>query len=180
MRTEQEIAEHEAAKYHPAKTVAKIGVGPSTEKYAELLAKSGFTTLSYEFCERMSRRARLAIAQEHYPVIHGVKLRAFAARLKADTLQSISSRRIAYQAVVLDPLGSFAGEAPPPAALLKLDQARESKVFDSFKVASIQWQHETLPPPPDPILLGIIDGCEDYFVIAQWGHDVTAEEIEGV
>jgi hypothetical protein len=62
---------------------------------------------------------------------------------------------------------------PPADVLAKLKEATESKLFDRFEVASIDW----VVPVPDPILFGRIDGCPDSFFIAQWGEDVKVEEL---
>jgi hypothetical protein len=81
--------------------------------------------------------------------------------------------------VHIDPLQAYignpeSGEAKdriiPDAVLDKLDEAKERKLFDSFAVL---WVEKV----KDPLLLGCIDGCKDYFLVAVWGNDVKFEDI---
>jgi hypothetical protein len=172
----EEKAEHWQAKLQRS-DFPRVVASKAVEDYAALLATAGFSSLASGFCKRMSEKARIAIAQEHYPVIHRNKIDHFADRLRART-EKIQDNKRRYQVLVLDSLPVFNGEAPPPSALEALAEAKTRGVFDHFQVASIKWHEETIPAQPDPILVGRIAGCLDWFVIAQWGHDVTAEEIE--
>lgn len=58
----------------------------------------------------------------------------------------------------------------PDDVLEKLEEAKERELFDSFAVL---WAEKV----KDPIVLGCVDGCEDYFFIAEWSDDITFEQI---
>lgn len=79
----------------------------------------------------------------------------------------------------VDPLEAYvgnpkSGEAKdriiPDNVLEKLEEAEERELFDNF---AILWVEKV----KDPIVLGCVDGCEDYFFIAEWGDDITFEQI---
>jgi hypothetical protein len=67
-----------------------------------------------------------------------------------------------------------AGEAKdriiPDNVLDELDTAEERQLFDDYAVL---WAENI----PDPLLLGKVDDCEDYFLIAEWGNDITFEQL---
>ena len=58
----------------------------------------------------------------------------------------------------------------PDAVLDKIEEANERKVFDKVQVL---WVEKVV----DPLLLGCVNGCEDYFFICEWGNDVIFDEI---
>jgi len=58
----------------------------------------------------------------------------------------------------------------PDNILTELEKAKDRNLFDAV---AILWAEKV----PDPLLLGIIDGCEDYFYIAEWGEDVSFEQL---
>ena len=58
----------------------------------------------------------------------------------------------------------------PDTALDELDKAKERQLFDKFNVLWIE-------KVPDPLLLGSVDGCKDFFLIAEWGEDVKFDDI---
>jgi len=79
----------------------------------------------------------------------------------------------------IDPLDKYcgnpeAGEAKdrivPDNILEKLEEAKERELFDEFAVL---WVEKV----KDPLILGIVYGCEDFFFIAEWGNDVSFEQI---
>lgn len=81
--------------------------------------------------------------------------------------------------VHIDPLEKYignpeSGEAKdriiPDKALDELEKAKERKLFDSY---SVLWAEKV----PDPLLLGCIDGCKDFFLITEWGEDVKFDDI---
>jgi hypothetical protein len=59
----------------------------------------------------------------------------------------------------------------PDEVLDKLEVANEHQVFDKIQVL---WAEKV----KDPILLGQVDGCEDFFYITEWGSDITFEQIQ--
>lgn len=58
-----------------------------------------------------------------------------------------------------------AEELMPEFVLDKLEEAQERQVFDEFAVL---WVERV----KDPLLLGKVDGCQDYFFICEWDDDV--------
>jgi hypothetical protein len=58
----------------------------------------------------------------------------------------------------------------PDFVLDKLEESREKQVFDDF---SVLWIEKV----KDPLLLGSIKGCKDYFLIAEWGEDVKFNDL---
>lgn len=79
----------------------------------------------------------------------------------------------------IDPLEAYIGnpnigEAKdriiPDNVLEKLEEAKERQLFDGFAVL---WAEKV----KDPILLGCVDGCTDYFFVAEWSDDISFEQI---
>jgi len=58
----------------------------------------------------------------------------------------------------------------PDFVLDKLAEAKDRQVFDDFGVL---WVEKV----KDPLLLGVIKGCKDYFLIAEWGEDIKFGDI---
>jgi len=81
--------------------------------------------------------------------------------------------------VHIEPLDKYCGNPQvgeakdriiPDHILEKLEEANERELFDDFAVLYVE-------KVKDPLLLGIVEGCEDYFLIAEWGEDITFEQI---
>ncbi len=58
----------------------------------------------------------------------------------------------------------------PDFVLDKLEEANERELFDEYKVLYAE-------NVKDPLLLGCIHGCSDYFLIAEWDDDISFDEI---
>jgi hypothetical protein len=80
----------------------------------------------------------------------------------------------------IDPIDDYTGNPAegtakdriiPDSVLTELEKANENQVFDEVKVL---WVEKV----KDPILLGCIDGCEDFFYITEWGDDISFEQIQ--
>lgn len=69
----------------------------------------------------------------------------------------------------ITPLAQYEG-TPPAEALTRLEEAQGRKLFDSF---AIMWVKRV----PDPILVGQIKESKDYYFIAEWGDDVSVDQI---
>lgn len=81
--------------------------------------------------------------------------------------------------VHIDPIEKYCGNPQvgeakdriiPDHILDSLGTAKERELFDEYVIL---WAEKV----KDPLLLGIVDGCEDYFFIAEWGEDITFEQI---
>lgn len=58
----------------------------------------------------------------------------------------------------------------PDEVLDKLEDAKERQVFDEV---SVLWVEKI----KDPLLLGSIKGCKDFFLICEWGDDVKFDDM---
>ena len=81
--------------------------------------------------------------------------------------------------VHIDPLEKYCGNPQvgeakdrimPDHILENLETAKARELFDDFTVL---WVEKV----KDPLLLGVVEGCKDYFFIAEWGEDVSFEQI---
>lgn len=132
---------------------------------AELTAL-GLTTAADQLKAREEKIGQWAEAYARYGFVTPNQVEAF---------QSLCWKEIkngAYKNLVFTPLNKYPN-VPPAEVLAKLKEAQESKLFDAFEIAHIEW----VTPVPDPILFGKINGCPDLFYIAQWGDDVKVEEL---
>lgn len=59
---------------------------------------------------------------------------------------------------------------PPKEVLTRLKEVQEMEVFDNFTVAEVN-------QVKDPLLLGRIRGSKDRYFIAQWGDDVSLDDV---
>ena len=58
----------------------------------------------------------------------------------------------------------------PDKVLDEIETAKGRQVFDKL---SVLWVEKI----KDPLLLGCIDGCADYFLICEWGSDVSFDDL---
>lgn len=81
--------------------------------------------------------------------------------------------------VHIDPLNIYCGAMSdtnakdkiiPDFVLDELEKAQGRQIFDEY---SVLWVERV----KDPLLLGLIKGCKDYFLIAEWGEDVSFDQI---
>jgi hypothetical protein len=81
-----------------------------------------------------------------------------------------------YYKVHVEPLEAYAGDPEakdkiiPDPVLDELETAQGRQVFDKFHVLRVE-------KVADPLLLGSIDGCKDFFFICEWGEDVSFDQI---
>lgn len=59
---------------------------------------------------------------------------------------------------------------PPPHAVVKLKEEKAKNVFDYFTIASVNAVR-------DPLLLGRLDGKSERYFLAQWGDDVSLDDV---
>ena len=67
------------------------------------------------------------------------------------------------------PIATYNG-IPPENVLLVLKEQKEKELFDDFTIASVE-------SIKDPLLLGRVNGVQERFFLAQWGSDVTLDDI---
>ena len=58
----------------------------------------------------------------------------------------------------------------PDDVLDKIELAKERRLFDAFQV---MWAEKV----KDPIVFGVLDGCQDMFFVAEWDDDITFEQL---
>jgi len=58
----------------------------------------------------------------------------------------------------------------PEEVLDELEKAKDRQIFDQFHVL---WVEKV----KDPLLLASIEGCKDFFLIAEWSDDISFEQI---
>lgn len=122
----------------------------------------------------LSLRIRLARVMEwNYKVLPHEELQKF------ELANKVTSTRDGLK-VHVDHLKDYVGNTTievekkdmviPDFVLDKLSEATDRQVFDGYAVL---WVEKV----KDPLLLGCIKGCKDYFLIAEWGDDVRFDEI---
>lgn len=118
-----------------------------------------------EACERWG------MAYAHFPFITPDQVAAFHTKCRKEYRTSPKGYRMEKH-LTFTPLKDYP-HVPPSDVLAKLKNTQDLKVFDTFEIAHIEWQEII----PDPILFGRIKDCPDYFLIAQWGKDVSFEDL---
>jgi len=131
------------------------------------LEKLGFKAASAEVKELATRKRKMALAYELYRFVRPEKIQEFNAKLYKESRTSNGG----YKMLDFQPIEHYKN-VPPADVLNALEAAQGHKCFDKFDVAYIR-------EVEDPILFGVINGCEDRFYIAQWDNDVKIEDILG-
>jgi len=157
-----------------ARSIEKIEATPFTGAEKERLEtkiarlQSVGATRQAEILEKQLRlRQRLvALKDWDYPV------------LKRTTLEKFQSNN--YRVIVhIHDLEHYVGNTDagdekdrliPDDVLDKIEQARERRLFDAFQV---MWAEKV----KDPIVFGVLDGCQDMFFVAEWDDDITFEQL---
>lgn len=147
-------------------------------KHLELLEAAGFETALANTKTLLERAARLAQAYEHYRYVKSAAITAFQAKLKATSLtmtgKAGSNLRHHYDELAFTPVKEYPS-APPAEVLGAVKEAQDRAIFDTLEVAHVESVNEY----KDPIVFGRITGCDDRFFIAQWGDDVSIEQLLG-
>ena len=136
------------------------------------LEELGFTRAAEGLKQKRELARKMRIAFEHFRVVTPEHITQFNQDLRKRSTSPDSYGAYTYQKLVFIPIGSY-GEIPPAPALEALRAAKSLKCFDSFEVAKI----ESVKVVPDPILFGVITGCDNKYFIAQWDDDVRIEDI---
>lgn len=144
---------------------AKVGTGITSET----LKKLGLHAAAQKVDHLKSLKRKMMIAYEQYRYLTPEKIEAFNKKLYHETFDQ---RTYTYQKLSMTALEHYT-EVPPPDVLTKLQVALDRQCFDRFEVAHIVTEQKL----PDPLLLGVIDGCKDKFFIGQWDDDVKIEDI---
>lgn len=65
---------------------------------------------------------------------------------------------------------------PPDDVLGKLEEAKKAGAYDYFTIATVDTRL-TKTPIRDPLLLGRINGSTDRYFLAQWGDDISLDDV---
>lgn len=150
--------------------------------YYKSAVAAGFS----QAARRVTLQQKLAQAYEHYRYITKDQIEAYQDKLRKSTVRpAVGDERYDYRSGrnvshVCDQLRfqsveKYAG-TPPQDVLEAVKVAKERGIFDGFEVADIQ-PVATKFKMPDPIVFGVVNGCTDRFVIAEWGDDVKVSDI---
>lgn len=145
---------------------------PSESELREL----GFTKAADQVQKDRDMARKLRIAFEHFRVVEPSHLERFQSDLKTKTTKSDGSNQwgtiTTYDKLVFTPISDYK-TVPPKEALDELRKARSHECFDSFEVATIK----SVRVVPDPIIFGVINGCQNKYYVCQWDNDVKIEDI---
>lgn len=144
----------------------------------ELAEKAGFTKGVAAAKQVQEVHGRLARAFEHYRYVTQEKIDTFMRQLRLST-EKEEGRPGIDLFVSFDTLALVSAEeyhgVPPKDVSLEVTRARETGIFDTMEVAYIETEREN----HDPIIFGRVNGCSHRFYIAQWGDDVSINDILG-
>lgn len=137
------------------------------------LEELGFTKAAEGLKQKRELARKMRLAFEHFRVVTPDVITRFNEDLyKRSKVNDGKFGGYTYQCLKFTPIAQY-GEIPPTAALEALRSAKEIGCFDAFEVATI----ESVKVVPDPILFGVITGCQNKYFIAQWDDDVKIEDI---
>lgn len=115
---------------------------------------------------------KLRIAFEHFRMVTPDQVKRFQEELWSKRYTDPHTYGLFYKTMKFTRL-AFYDEVPPAEVLQKIKEAKELKCFDDFEVLTLESQ-EVLP---DPVVFGIIEGCDNRYFVAQWDDDVKIEDI---
>ena len=151
-----------------------------------LLEEAGFTKAAELVVAKTTLARKLALAYEHYRYVTQKQVDEFNRKIMAETNRPTRTGDLQYDSyggyithvadqLVFEAANKYKG-MPPTDVLEAVKEAKTRGVFDGYLVASIQ-PVATAVKRPDPIVFGRVNGCDDYFYIAQWGNDVKLSDI---
>lgn len=129
------------------------------------LKKLGFKQVVEKDEEVKCLQRKLAVAYEHFRYVRKEKIAAFNQKLYKKTRKNDGS----YDILTFESIATTS-KVPPVDVLTELEKAKELKCFDEFEIGYIA-------KVEDPILFGVVKGCDTKFYIAQWDTDVRIEDI---
>lgn len=142
----------------------------------KLLKKLGFETVSNEAEKKLALKRKMTTAYERFRFVTPEIFDRFNKALKERTLKKTGNKGVDeyhnYDKLTFIPVKSYK-QAPPQDVLEKMKEAVEVGCFDRFEIAKIESVNEYR----DPIVFGVIEGCDDRFFVAQWDDDVKIEQI---
>ncbi len=142
----------------------------------DLLAAAGFAAAAESVKKQRTMARKLRIAFEFHRIVTPGNIKKFQDDLKTKTLKMDGKNQWGnietYDRLLFTKVEDYK-ECPPREVLEEVKKAKARGIFDRFEVATIQ----SVTTVPDPIVFGVIDGCENKFFVAQWGSDVSIEQL---
>jgi len=148
-------------------TETKNDVTPTEAELREL----GLTEAANKMKRQRELARKLRIAFEHFRVVTPEQVTRFQSELLEKRTRGAYGS-YSYQSLKFTALEAYPN-VPPAEVLQKIRGAKELKCFDRFEVLTL----ETVEVIPDPVVFGIIDGCDNKYFVAQWDDDVKIEQI---
>jgi hypothetical protein len=136
------------------------------------LRELGFCAAADKMKKDRETARKLRIAFEHFRVVTPEHVNRFNKELMAKKSGYDLYGGYTYQRLAFTPVEIYKG-VPPREVLQKMKEAKELGCFDRFEVATL----ESVTVVPDPVLFGVIDGCDNRYFVAQWDDDVKIEQI---
>ncbi len=137
------------------------------------LRELGFTDAAAKVKESRELARKLRIAFEHFRYVTPENFLRFSEELKTKSWKNnYRNYSYSYDQLVFTRICAYK-KVPPPEVLSKVREAKALGCFDDFEVATVQ----SVKVIPDPIIFGIIHGCENKYFVAQWDDDVKIEDI---
>lgn len=142
----------------------------------ELLRELGFEVASAELDKKLEMKRKMTLAYEHFRFVTPVIFDRFNKALKERTMKREGKKGVDlyenYDKLVFVPVAKYAA-APPTDVLEKMQTAVKVGCFDRFEIGKV----ESVREYKDPIVFGVIEGCDDRFFVGQWDDDVKIEDI---
>ena len=67
---------------------------------------------------------------------------------------------------------------PPDNIIEKFNQIKSKEIFDNYIVAELSQKIEIKPMPmADPLLIGLINGSTDRYILGQWDDDIYIDDL---
>lgn len=136
------------------------------------LKELGFDTATKKVHASQELLHKMSLAYANFDHITEENIQKFQIKIQQESMKDKSGYRT-YNKLIFHDIKNYT-EVPPVEALTKLKEAKQVGCFDYFQIAKV----ENVREMKDPILFGRINGCGDYFFIAQWDDDVTIEAIK--
>lgn len=161
--SEENIKQGVATLERIKKLPQKIAVQPEAKKEpGSLLKELGFSKVA----DKVSEFAKIRSKENMAAVCGYTKISYEDFKKASDELTQ--KTRYSLQ-LSLTSVSTYEG-VPPRYVLDEMKKAKQTDIFDSFSIIAVQ-------KVPDPILVGQINGSKDMFFIAEWGDDISLQEL---
>ncbi len=142
----------------------------------EDLKELGFMSAASSIEKKIEFKRKMLIAYENYRFVTPKIFERFNEDLKKRTIERSGKKGVneyhKYDKLTFKKVGDYK-DAPPAEVLQEMKKAVAMKCFDTFEIAKI----ESVVEYKDPIVFGVINGCDDRFFVAQWDNDVKIDQI---